>query len=230
MAKIDEYLDYTGLEYYHSRIKNEFADKQTEADLDALEQRVDGIVSQGGEPNTIDTVSVNGTNVAPDANKNVDIDVPTQTSDLTNDGDGTSPFATEAYVGTNGGKIDSISVNGTAQTIDNNKNVDITVPTAVSDLTNDSGFQTAQEVSDAIDAKVVGAYKYKGSVATVADLPSSGNTAGDVYNVEADGTNYAWTGSAWDALGGSFDASNLWAKDELVAITTAEIDTIVDGE
>ena len=230
MAKIDEYLDYTGLEYYHSRIKNEFADKQTEADLDALEQRVDGIVSQGGEPNTIDTVSVNGTNVAPDANKNVDIDVPTQTSDLTNDGDGNSPFATEAYVGTNGGKIDSISVNGTAQTIDNNKNVDITVPTAVSDLTNDSGFQTAQEVSDAIDAKVVGAYKYKGSVATVADLPSSGNTAGDVYNVEADGTNYAWTGSAWDALGGSFDASNLWAKDELVAITTAEIDTIVDGE
>ena len=230
MAKIDEYLDYTGLEYYHSRIKNEFADKQTEADLDALEQRVDGIVSQGGEPNTIDTISVNGTNVAPDANKNVDIDVPTQTSDLTNDGDGTSPFATEAYVGTNGGKIDSISVNGTAQTIDNNKNVDITVPTAVSDLTNDSGFQTAQEVSDAIDAKVVGAYKYKGSVATVADLPSSGNTAGDVYNVEADGTNYAWTGSAWDALGGSFDASNLWAKDELVAITTAEIDTIVDGE
>lgn len=230
MAKIDEYLDYTGLEYYHSRIKNEFADKQTEADLDALEQRVDGIVSQGGEPNTIDTISVNGTNVAPDANKNVDIDVPTQTSDLTNDGDGTSPFATEAYVGTNGGKIDSISVNGTAQTIDANKNVDITVPTAVSDLTNDSGFQTAQEVSDAIDAKVVGAYKYKGSVATQADLPSSGNTAGDVYNVEADGTNYAWTGSAWDALGGSFDASNLWAKDELVAITTAEIDTIVDGQ
>ena len=230
MAKIDEYLDYTGLEYYHSRIKNKFADKQTEADLDALEQRVDGIVTQGGEPNTIDPVSVTGTNVAPDANKNVDIDVPTQTSDLTNDGDGNSPFATEAYVGTNGGKIDSISVNGTAQTIDNNKNVDITVPTAVSDLTNDSGFQTAQEVSDAIDAKVVGAYKYKGSVATVADLPSSGNTAGDVYNVEADGTNYAWTGSAWDALGGSFDASNLWAKDELVAITTAEIDTIVDGE
>ena len=229
MAKIDEYLDYTGLEYYHSRIKNEFADKQTEADLDALETRVDNIVSQGGEPNTIDTISVNGTNVAPDANKNVDIDVPTKTSDLTNDGDGTSPFATEAYVGTNGGKIDSISVNGTAQTIDNNKNVDITVPTKVSDLTNDSGFQTAQEVSDAIDAKVVGAYKYKGSVATVADLPSSGNTAGDVYNVEADGTNYAWTGSAWDALGGSFDASNLWAKDELVAITTAEIDTIVNG-
>ena len=186
MPKIDEYLDYTGLEYYHNRIKNEFADKS---------------------------------------------EVPTKTSDLTNDGDGTdsnSPFATQAYVGANGGKIDVIKVNGTAQTI-TNKEVDIAVPTDVSDLTNDSGFQTAQQVSDAIDAKVVGAYKYKGSVATVADLPSSGNTAGDVYNVEDSGINYAWTGSAWDALGGSFDASTLWAKDELVAITTAEIDTIVAG-
>lgn len=55
--------------------------------------------------------------------------VPTKTSDLTNDGeDGTSPFATEEYVDENGGKIDSISVNGTPQTIDANKNVDITVP------------------------------------------------------------------------------------------------------
>lgn len=38
--------------------------------------------------------------------------------------------------------IESISVNGTAQTIDSNKNVDISVPTAVSELTNDSGYTT----------------------------------------------------------------------------------------
>lgn len=69
-----------------------------------------------------------------DLNENfADIDsrldaVPTKTSDLTNDGDGSSPFATQDYVARNGGKIDSISVNGVAQTIDANKNVDITVP------------------------------------------------------------------------------------------------------
>lgn len=40
------------------------------------------------------------------------------------------------------GAIDSISVNGTPQVIDENKNVDITVPTKTSDLTNDSGFVT----------------------------------------------------------------------------------------
>lgn len=60
--------------------------------------------------------------------------LPTKTSDLTNDGDGDSPFATESYVETNGGKIDSISVNGTTQTIDESKNVDITVPVNASDV------------------------------------------------------------------------------------------------
>jgi len=47
-------------------------------------------------------------------------------------------------------------------------------------------------------------YKYRGSVAAYADLPTTGLTAGDVYNVEADGMNYGWTGEAWDALGATF--------------------------
>lgn len=63
-----------------------------------------------------------------------DIVVPETTSDLTNNGDGTSPFATEDYVDQNGGKIDSISVNNTPQTIDANKNVNITVPVQASDV------------------------------------------------------------------------------------------------
>lgn len=46
------------------------------------------------------------------------------------------------YVAANGGKIDTIKVNGTAQTI-TDKAVDITVPTATSALTNDSGYITA---------------------------------------------------------------------------------------
>lgn len=46
-----------------------------------------------------------------------------------------------AYVAANGGKIDTIKVNGTAQTI-TGKAVDITVPTATSDITNDSGYIT----------------------------------------------------------------------------------------
>lgn len=225
----DNFLNKTGLQYYHNRIKNEFPSK---TEFDALSDTVDGLVTEGGEPNVIEIVKVNGTALTPDAQKAVDVIVPaapTNTSDLTNDGDGTdsnSPFATQAYVATNGGKIDKITVNGTEQTI-TNKTVALTVPTVVSDLTNDSGFQTATEVQTAIDTAVSSAYKYKGSVADVSALPASGNKTGDVYDVQDTGMNYAWNGSAWDALGQLIDASSFWAKTELTAITTAEIDTII---
>ena len=49
--------------------------------------------------------------------------------------------------------IESISVNGTTQTV-TDKNVDITVPTAVSELTNDSDYQTGTEVEEAIASAV----------------------------------------------------------------------------
>lgn len=49
------------------------------------------------------------------------------------------------YVDSNGGKIDTIKVNGTAQTI-TNKTVDISVPTKTSDLTNDGSDNTSTYV------------------------------------------------------------------------------------
>lgn len=58
-------------------------------------------------------------------------------------------------------------------------------------------------------------YQYKGSVATYADLPTTGRKIGDVWNVEtADpdhgikaGDNVAWAGAQWDILGGNHDLS-----------------------
>lgn len=50
------------------------------------------------------------------------------------------------YVEANGGKIDTIKVNGTAQVI-SNKTVNITVPTKTSDITNDSGYLTSAPVT-----------------------------------------------------------------------------------
>ena len=49
--------------------------------------------------------------------------------------------------------IESVSVNGTELTV-TDKGVDIDVPTDVSDLNNDSGYQTAAQVDSAIDAKI----------------------------------------------------------------------------
>lgn len=70
----------------------------------------------------------------------------------------------------------------------------------------------------ALKTDITNMYKYKGSVATVSALPSSDNTTGDVYNVEATGMNYAWNGSAWDALGEIFT---------ITSISNSDIDTIV---
>jgi predicted nucleic acid-binding Zn-ribbon protein len=59
-------------------------------------------------------------------------------------------------------------------------------------------------------------YKYKGSVETYADLPTSDQQVGDVYNVkQADpdhnieaGDNVAWDGTTWDILAGDTDLSD----------------------
>lgn len=48
----------------------------------------------GGGSGAIDDIKVNGSSL-PITDKSVDISVPTKTSDLTNDGDGTKPFLTE---------------------------------------------------------------------------------------------------------------------------------------
>ena len=72
--------------------------------------------------------------------------------------------------------------------------------------------------SYALKADLTAMYRYKGSVSAVASLPASGNTVGDVYNVEANGMNYAWNGTAWDALGETFT---------IESISNADIDSIL---
>lgn len=105
-----------------------------------------------------------------------------------------------------------------------------TAPTATSG-TNTTQIATTAFVQSTVSSAISGitdVYTYKGSKATYAQLPSSGNTIGDVWNVEAEytdsttqkiypaGTNWAWDGSSWDALGG-----------EIILVTNSEIDTIV---
>lgn len=73
---------------------------------------------------------------------------------------------------------------------------------------------------DNVKTKITNIYTPKGSKATYADLPTDASV-GDVWNVVAAngnipaGTNYAWTGTEWDALGGSVDLSNYYNKNEV---------------
>lgn len=77
-----------------------------------------------------------------------------------------------------------------------------------------------------VEGKLTGVYSYKGSKNTYADLPSDA-IEGDVWNVVAAngnipaGTNYAWNGTEWDALGGSIDLSGYYTKEETDAAIAA---------
>lgn len=113
----------------------------------------------------------------------------------------------------------------------------LNIPTKTSDLTNNSGF-IDNSVNDLvnyydktniynkteIDNKISSVYKYKGSVATYQDLPSTDLTIGDVYNVESDGSNYAWNGIDWDRLGGEVDLSNYYNKTQTDTLLSGKVD------
>ena len=215
-----------------------------------------------GTDSLIDSISVNGT-VQTITNKNVDITVPTKTSDLTND-DNVVKDATyvhtdnnytavektklnEIATGAEVNAIDTIKVNGTAQTI-TSKTVDITVPTNNNQLTNGAGYQTASDVQSIIDGQISSAYKAKGSIA-FASLPALSSSAeGYVYNITdsftttsdfVEGAGKAYpagtnvviintTGSTYkyDVLSGIVDLSSYVLTSDLVAYTNSEIDTI----
>lgn len=292
-----KYLDDNGLTYYHSKVKTLLAGKQdaesgkglsTNDFTDALKTKydnaatkVDQIIETGGEPNVIETVKVNGTALTPDANKAVDVTVPTKTSDLTND----SNFVVDAsYVHTDNNftttlknKLTNIaagaevnvqsdwSVTDTASdafiknkptipTVNNatltiqkngttvktfsanassNVTANITVPTNNNELTNGAGYQTATEVQTAIndaleditgiDFQVVASLPATGEKGVIY-LVSHSHGTGDVYD------EYIWlsSSSSYEKIGTTdIDLSGYVLSSDLVAISNAEIDTIV---
>lgn len=102
---------------------------------------------------------------------------------------------------------DGATFNGSATFTGN-----VTVP-AVTDASADTAPATVKYVKD----KVSTLFEYKGSKATYAELPATGNKTGDVWNVTADGANYAWDGTAWDKL--SEDLSGFALGSEVVKLT-----------
>ena len=163
-------------------------------------------------------------------------------------GDFEADLATTDYVDENGGKIDKIKVNNVEQTI-TNKAVNITVPEDLDDLTN-TGSDPYAKMSD-VESAQVGALKPKGSVAfaslpalTAANLNTYYNVT-DSFTTTADfiegagksypaGTNVAIINTGtdaspvykYDAMVGMTDLTGYWDKTELVAITTAQVDSL----
>lgn len=148
-------------------------------------------IATGAQVNTIETVKVNGSALTPDANKAVDVTVPTKTSDLTNDSDfvsdanythidvdsaldssSSNPVENQAIVTALGSKLDTSlkgANSGLAELDANGK-----VPTS----------QLPSFVDDVIEA------------ANYAALPAEGET-GKIYVTLDDNKTYRWSGSAY---------------------------------
>ena len=89
-----------------------------------------------------------------------------------------------------------------------------------------------QEIDDAIAGVIKGVFTYKGTVATVDDLPSNAEV-GDCYNVADTGANYAWSGTNWDKLSETIDLSNYLEREEFeetiqLYYTKAQLDSVLN--
>lgn len=223
MAK---YLDNDGLLYLWQKIKNVFATK------DALNDKVDKVTGKGLSTNDYTTAEkdkLNGIQGGAQVNPRVVVDGNSrEVSGYSVNDDMSALIMIYDDTSTDGGTIAvplASAAQGAIQSLSNALAGKVDAEDGKGLSTND--YTTAEKnklaafgaaSTYALKSDITNMYKYKGSVATVSALPSSGNTTGDVYNVEATGMNYAWDGSAWDALGEIFT---------ITSISNSDIDTIV---
>lgn len=113
------------------------------------------------------------------------------------------------------------------------------IPSKVSELENDSKYQTESQVSTTVTnaiASLGAVFKLKGRVDSFGQLPTEGNVAGDMYLVGAEGTpdssEYVWTSeSKWEHIGdASIDLSNYVTKTDADADYAAKADGITAEE
>lgn len=146
--------------------------------------------------------------------------------------------------------VNGVQVNGVLLTPDGNKYVNVIVPVNVSDLTNDSGYQTAAQVEAAINAKISTVYKPGGSI-TFAELPSlTQQYLGFVYNISnafvtnnnfVEGAGLSFPAGTdvsiidigdgtlmYNVLPGFVDLSGYVQTSQMVTMTNAEITTAVN--
>ena len=111
---------------------------------------------------------------------------------------------------------------------------DITTTIAASTAASDTKVPSEKAVATAVEeVKSIAstAYKYKGSDTYENIVAKEDPQVGDVWNsttahgVYPKGTNYAWNGEEWDALGGEVDLSAYQVK----AITVGETSTTVEA-
>ena len=203
-----KYLDDNGLTYYHSKVKALLAGKQNAESGKGLSTN---------DYTTAEKTKLAG--IAAGAEVNVQSDW------------NTTDTSADAYI-KNKPSLASVATSGSYNDLSNKPTIP-TIPTNVSAFTNDAGYQNATAVQNAINdalADVTGI-----DFQIVQSLPSTG-TKGIIYLVPNSGSSpniydeYIWitTSSSFEKIGTTdIDLSGYVLSSELVAISNAEIDTVV---
>lgn len=182
-------------------------------------------ITAGAQPNVIEVVKKNGTALTI-TNKSVDVQVPTKTSDLTNDSGfiTTSDIPQGAAASTTVPKMNGVATIGTELAFARGDHVHPSDTSKADKATTLAGYgitdaMTATAIEQAINAAVSSVFSYKGTKATVSALPSSGNNTGDVWHVTETGGEYVWNGSSWEELGSAIDLSGYLQSVSIAGIT-----------
>jgi hypothetical protein len=210
-------LDSTGLSQVWAKIVELFA---TKAVTEEINKKL-GTVAENAQVNVIESVKVNG--VALDiTDKAVNVVVPTGTL-------------------ANLSEVDTANLSTALANLINGKATKATTISGYGITDAYTKTEVDGKLSSAVNTALTGIYKVKGS-STFANLPTSAS-AGDVYNVTdaftttssfvegagksyPAGTNVVYTDKGWDCMAGVYDFSEYLKADDIVDITSDEIDKI----
>lgn len=92
--------------------------------------------------------------------------------------------------------------------------------------TDTTGKLITAKLVHAIYESVSAAFVYKGTKATVADLPATGNKTGDVWHVTENEGEYAWDGTSWQELGSLIDMSLSKSSGDVKGVKTWSAGTV----
>ena len=243
------FLDKIGVALLWEKIKTQLSgkvDKENGKGLSSNDYTSDektklANIESGAQVNVLEGIQKNGVTVTI-TNKIANITVPTKTSDITNDNgyitaadipEGSTPSTTiplmdgTAAVGTQNAfaRGDHIHPTDTSRAAASDVTNLTTRVGSLEEIVGDGG-DIDERISEAIESALTTVLDYKGTKATVAELPTSGNKNGDVWHVIENDGEYAWNGTEWEEIGSTVDLTGYVQSSEMVAITSSEINAI----
>ena len=224
-----QYLDLTGLKYYHGKAQDAFVAQEEGKGLSANDFTDELLAKLEGVEESANNY------VLPEASTTLGgVRTTSEVTDVTT-GYAAAPIVDGVpYYATSTGTLGTETVGSTYVPVYLDSGVATACAVASEVSADDASLVTSAAVASALEdyakaSDLTNVYTFKGTVATYAELPEDASV-GDVYNITAAdddnnikaGDNVAWDGEAWDNLSGIVDLSNYVTTDALTGYVTTD--------